>query len=260
MNDHPLHLALRKVHASFRTPAVWTGMIAAGMILGIAGPFGTAEVMHFVPRVVYWLVLTICSFGLGSLVGTTVGETLKQAGVSLWLSVVLAGMAVGIDVTILVMALNWLVFGLSPFDMTYALILAGNVIAVSVVVTVATVLFSDQTHKDTSMNAAHYPKLLDRFPFDKRGGLISITVQDHYVEITTNTGTELVVMRLVDAIAETAPTAGLQVHRSHWVALDAVHSVRRDGAKAIIALNDGRDIPASRTYMPALKEVGLLPK
>ena len=103
------------------------------------------------------------------------------------------------------------------------------------------------------------PALLDRLPFDKRGPLLALSVSDHYVEVRTSKGHELLLMRLSDAIRETAPEPGLQIHRSHWVAKSAVQSARRDGARAFLTLIDGTEVPASRTYLPALKEAGLLP-
>ena len=87
---------------------------------------------------------------------------------------------------------------------------------------------------------------------------MSLSVQDHYVEVTTTKGRELILLRLGDAMAEVGETAGLQVHRSHWVATDQVTAARRDGARAILTMSDGRDIPVSRTYVPAIKEAGLL--
>jgi len=69
----------------------------------------------------------------------------------------------------------------------------------------------------------------------------------------------MLLMRLSDAIRETAPTAGLQVHRSHWVARDQIASVKRTGDRAIMTLKTGAEIPASRTYIPALRDAGLLP-
>ena len=100
---------------------------------------------------------------------------------------------------------------------------------------------------------------LRRLPVEKRGRLISISVADHYVEVATSAGSALILMRLTDAMAETGDTPGLQVHRSHWVAIGEVTAARRDGARAILTLSDGRDIPVSRTYVPAVKEAGLLP-
>ena len=52
---------------------------------------------------------------------------------------------------------------------------------------------------------------------------------------------------------------GFQVHRSHWVSLAQVRSVRRDGARAVLTMSDGRDIPVSRSNIAAVKEAGLLP-
>ena len=96
-------------------------------------------------------------------------------------------------------------------------------------------------------------------PLDKRGPLISLSVQDHYVDIVTTRGREMLLLRLSDAIRETQPTPGLRVHRSHWVALDQVSSARRDGARAVLTMSDGRDIPVSRSHVAAVKEAGLFP-
>nr|WP_255553731.1 LytTR family DNA-binding domain-containing protein [Maritimibacter sp. DP1N21-5] len=103
------------------------------------------------------------------------------------------------------------------------------------------------------------PRILSRVPIDKRGRLYALSVQDHYVEVITDKGSELVLLRLADAMGEVGTTPGLQVHRSHWVATGAVAAAKRDGAKAVLTLQDGRDIPVSRTYLPAVKEAGLLP-
>ena len=65
-------------------------------------------------------------------------------------------------------------------------------------------------------------------------------------------------MRLSDAIRESAPEPGLQVHRSHWVARAQVRAARRIGDRAVLTMTTGDDIPASRAHIPALKEAGHL--
>ena len=77
--------------------------------------------------------------------------------------------------------------------------------------------------------------------------------------MTTSAGSALLLMRLSDAIAEAGDTKGLQIHRSHWVALDAVRAVRRDGQRAVLTLTDGRDLPVSRANLDKVKAAGLLP-
>lgn len=104
------------------------------------------------------------------------------------------------------------------------------------------------------------PTVLARLPLEKRGALIALSAEDHYVRVTTTAGTELVLMRLSDAMAEVGQTQGLQVHRSHWVAQDQVIKVTRIGDRGELTLSDGSTCPISRGFMPAVRAAGLLPK
>lgn len=77
-------------------------------------------------------------------------------------------------------------------------------------------------------------------------------------EVTTEKGKALVLMRLSDAIRETPPTPGLQIHRSHWVAVDAVARTVRTGDKLLVELKDGRRLPVSRSYTRDVRDAGLV--
>lgn len=102
------------------------------------------------------------------------------------------------------------------------------------------------------------PALLDRVAFEKRGALVSLSMEDHYVRVRTTQGDDLVLMRLSDAIKETAPVQGLQTHRSHWVALDFLTACTRSGAGAVLTMHHGPDIPVSRSQIDQAKAKGLL--
>ncbi|MDF2231547.1 LytTR family DNA-binding domain-containing protein [Albimonas sp. CAU 1670] len=102
------------------------------------------------------------------------------------------------------------------------------------------------------------PALLRRLPHRKRGALLRLSMSDHYVGVATEHGEEMLLMRLSDAIAETAPEEGLKVHRSHWVARRAVRSVEREGDRATLVLTNGERVPVSRTRMRALRDAGWL--
>ena len=95
-----------------------------------------------------------------------------------------------------------------------------------------------------------------RLPPEKRGELLYMSMQDHYVEIVTARGRELVLLRLADAMTEAGSTTGIQVHRSHWVAFSAISSIKRDGGKSSVVMTDGTELPVSRTYTKALREAG----
>jgi len=95
-------------------------------------------------------------------------------------------------------------------------------------------------------------------PLPQRGRLLALTVEDHYVDIVTDRGKALVLMRLADAIREAAPVPGLQIHRSHWVALDAVSRTERSAGKVIVELSNGLRLPVSRGYMAMARDAGLV--
>lgn len=257
MNDSPLHSAKRELHALLTDRRVLVGVAAAGIIAGIAGPFGTAEHLRLLPRILYWLVLCFGTYLTGAALIGPIIQALTRRGLAIWGAALLAAAVAGLVVAAEVAALNWAVFALPPIGARYLGELALNGIVISAIITIASLVL-DHPAEAADDSPAPVP-LLDRLPLDKRGPLISLSVQDHYVEVTTGLGRELLLMRLSDAIRETAPVAGLQVHRSHWVALSQVTAARRDGARAVLTMSDGRDIPVSRSNIAAVREAGLLP-
>lgn len=100
-------------------------------------------------------------------------------------------------------------------------------------------------------------RLFDRLPDDLDGTLLSISVRDHYVDVRTTTGTTSLLLRLSDAIAETEGVDGSQIHRSHWVAWDAVVSVERSASKMSLTLIDGSTLPVSKTYRDRVEARGI---
>ena len=108
----------------------------------------------------------------------------------------------------------------------------------------------------SAADIASEPPLLRRLPADKRGGLLRLTMNDHYVSVATDGGEEMLLMRLGDAMNEAWPEEGLRVHRSHWVARRAVREVRRDGDRAALSLVNGEEIPVSRARLRDLREAG----
>ncbi|MGI3184555.1 LytTR family DNA-binding domain-containing protein [Nioella aestuarii] len=260
MNDSPLQSAKRELHALLADRRVLVGVGAAGIIAGIAGPFGTAEHLRLLPRILYWLLLCFGTYLTGATLIGPINHALTRRGFLRALAALIAATVAGLVVAAEVAVLNWAVFDLPPTELRYLRDLALNGIVISATITVATLML-DQTSAEAenqTPTAISVP-LLDRLPLDKRGPLISLSVQDHYVEVTTVAGREMLLMRLSDAIRETTPVAGLQVHRSHWVALGQVRAARRDGARAVLTMSDGRDIPVSRSNIAAIREAGLLP-
>jgi len=101
------------------------------------------------------------------------------------------------------------------------------------------------------------PRILQRLPEEWGKKILRITVRDHYVEIVTDRTKEKVLMRFSDAISEAEGIPGLQVHRSHWVAEDAVRTIEREKGRMFLTLEDGSRIPVSRGFRTAVMEAGI---
>ncbi len=111
---------------------------------------------------------------------------------------------------------------------------------------------------DPEPEAPRLPRLLQRLDIDAPGALWSISVRDHYVDVQTSHGVTSLLMRLSDAMAETDPVEGDQIHRSHWVAWQAVHRVEREAAKLFVVLAGGSRLPVSKNHREKLVARGLL--
>jgi hypothetical protein len=77
----------------------------------------------------------------------------------------------------------------------------------------------------------------------------TLKAAEHYIEVVTDCGNDLLRYRFNDAIREMQPLdCGAQVHRSWWVSWDSVaRLVQRSGGLELL-LHDGRSIPVSQAY------------
>nr|WP_293966965.1 LytTR family DNA-binding domain-containing protein [Sphingopyxis sp.] len=95
--------------------------------------------------------------------------------------------------------------------------------------------------------------LLSRLPNRLGEDIVGLEAEDHYLRVHTALGSDLVLMRLSDAVAAIEPDLGLQVHRSWWVAHDAICEVIRSEHRTLLKLRNGLVVPVGRTYSGALR-------
>ena len=87
--------------------------------------------------------------------------------------------------------------------------------------------------------------LLSRIPFELGDDVMSLSANQHYLDVHTRKGNALVLYRLSDAMKELGDR-GVQIHRSYWVAYDAIRAIKRDGSALFVILDDGTTLPVSR--------------
>lgn len=260
-----LQLALREIRAHFTNPRLLLSLAIIGLLLGIAGPFGTSTVLPMAQRLTYWVAVAGLTYLVGYATSRLVLHLFGLAIRRTWLRVLVFGTITGLPITLVVLGLNVIAFGarwqeaIAPFTLYVDVTLASiGIAAVAEIISasVRPVQTAPPVAAETP-TSPQPPALLERLPLPLRGRLWALVVSDHYVEVWTERGTHLVLMRLSDAIKETTGEPGLRIHRSHWVALGAVARTLKSDGKPMVELPDGRRLPISRSYLDAARSAGL---
>ena len=101
------------------------------------------------------------------------------------------------------------------------------------------------------------PAILERLkPSLRSADIYALSAEDHYVRVHTSKGDDLILMRLTDAVKETAPINGLSTHRSWWVAEQGVETGQKRDGKTSLLLKSGIEAPVSRNNAKAVRDAG----
>lgn len=93
------------------------------------------------------------------------------------------------------------------------------------------------------------PAFLQQSKLPATARVQTLKAAEHYIEVVSDCGSDLVRYRFNDAIREMqALDCGGQVHRSWWVSWDSVARVVQRSGGLELVLHDGRSIPVSQAY------------
>lgn len=261
VNSGQMQLALRDLRGEFSHPPTLAALAGVAIVVGISGPFGTLDAFSFLPRMAYWALVVPLTYAAGFL-GTMAARPYLPRGHSVLTiarRIALAAFGSALMVALVLGILNT-GLGLNlggPRDIALGF---AAVYAICLVIEGVGVVLHSHALAQGRPSTAQTPALLSRLPLEKRGSLLAITAEDHYITVITTKGREMVLMRLADAIAEATPLAGVQIHRSHWVALAGVVSVARLGGATEALLINGDRLPIARARMNDARAAGLLPR
>ena len=86
--------------------------------------------------------------------------------------------------------------------------------------------------------------------------VLCLQMEDHYVRVHTQGGSRLVLTTLSQAVAAMDGIAGLQIHRSWWVAKRAVAEAVTDGRNLRLRLVNGVTAPVARSAVAGVRSAG----
>ncbi len=258
-----------KILRLFRRPMIYVVWGSVSALLTVMGPFGTLSAMHWPQRGAYWFVIV----GLVLILSPVIGElaALFEPDRRSWRHDLLR--IVGIVAIFSPLGWLWTIWipdnGLleKPSFWGFALM----VVLVSVVIRVGhRVIRGDEApfaaQEDGAMTLEaeapatepEIPRIFRRLPDGVQGPVLRLSASDHLVEVVLRTEVHSLRMRFTDAIDEMDGVEGYCTHRSHWVVRAAISAVERDGPKIFLRLENGDQIPVSRTYKPGLEDAGIL--
>jgi hypothetical protein len=84
-----------------------------------------------------------------------------------------------------------------------------------------------------------------------------LQMEDHYVRIHRPGGSTIELMPMTAAIARYGRPDGLRVHRSWWVARDAIRAVQQEGRNWRLILRDGQIVPVARSSIATIRGLEL---
>lgn len=249
-------------------------MVAIGVVMALIGPFGSFQA-SFPTRLAYWVGLGLAGYACYRPMGWAVGRVGAGLDLPVWLLWGFACLVATVPMTLVVAGIDRLPRGLPLPGFDVLATTYGYVLVVGSIVTLVFFLIERASMAPAPASgvvtqpvpspvaipaattpSAGQPRFLDRLPPHLGSDLIALEMEDHYVRAHTVLGSELILLRLRDALAELDGIEGQQVHRSWWVARHAVEDVRRDGRNLRLVLPGGLEAPVARANVAVLKEQG----
>ncbi len=235
-------------------------MLGLGALLGFAGPFAGNPPLSPPVRYAFWIGMVFAGY-----LAALAADRLLTVGPSWRPELRLAATALASAVPLTFVA-AWAIPLVRPGH-TYQPLqlpaLFGPVVVVQLAIVLALLRKAgappEATRPAEPTPAARDPSgalqnpLLARLPKRLGDAFVALEAEDHYLRVHTSLGSDLVLMRLSDAIAAIEPGLGLQVHRSWWVAHDAMCELVRTERRTQLRLKNGLLVPIGRTYSAAVR-------
>lgn len=257
--DHgKAELALREIFNErwwFRKTLVF---LAALCLLVLIGPFGTYSGLSLPHRIVFWSVI-LSGVGLFMHIGMVAAMTAPP--LSKWpqiAQIALGSAAASTPGAAFVVFVHDVYHGPGAGDVFWLITVQVFFIGIAI----GCAEYMDWGGKQPAPDSAPHnvpdapqARLLQRVSPEIRGEIVSLSMQDHYVEVTTTRGREMILLRFGDALAEVENLSGLRIHRSHWAAKASMTGLSQANGRTFLDLADGRKLPVSATYHSAVEDV-----
>jgi len=230
------------------------GAIAA-LFLSFSGAFGT-DGAPVALRLAYWAGLMIGGSAMGAITISLI-QRFEILETRPWLQGLLIVAIITGPIDLMVYFASTMMLP-KPSETLTALTYLPQVLIITIAMT-ALNYATEQRQQTTSSTEGQTEtvRFLSRFPTKLKGAsLLAVEAEDHYLRLHTDRGSDLILMRLADAIVELEGIEGARTHRSWWVAKAGIVEAARGDGRATLTMKDGTRVPVSRSYAAGLRDAG----
>lgn len=249
-----LQSTLRELQVFLRSSRLWATFAVVVLLFTITGPYGTMHSMPIGMRFGYWLLVQAIAWSIAISFSVMAESLLRREISNMFLRMMIGSLVAALPIAASLSAVGFALNNEVPTLVSWLrqIVFTVPLCALFCLLTYMTMhsqitAASEITNLTTDSTESPAP-ILARLKPENRGPILRLTVQDHYTEVVTNRGRELILLRFADAIRETGAVEGMQLHRSHWVASAHVERLKRDNGKFFVVTRDGMNIPVSRPY------------
>jgi len=237
------------------------GAVLVGVFFGLVGPFGTYLNDTLGMRIAFWVGMMVAGFLIYAPLLRLALALAARFGQPAWFAAPLAVLVIAAPVSVMsavVVVGLWPRVGphMRPIDWYGQAVVLGLPLSALTLWT-RRAFPSQPASPSPPPLASETSTFLDRLPPRLGRSLICLQMEDHYVRAYTDRGSDLILLPLKAAVAE-LEGAGLQVHRSWWVARTAVTGVVQDGRNFRLKLVNDLEAPVSRASIAVLRRAGWL--
>ena len=229
-------------------------VVGSGLFFALTSPFNAVTYLVFPVRWIYWIGLISITISVHVVV-----TRLWIDRLTLWRR----ALVVSVLATPLVFAAIVLVQQMiaRPVPMRFWWSLLGSIWVINIVLALLAAQLDRLANQPTTTTPNSLPDpvagIRKRLPVAARDATIcALSAQDHYLDVILPDSHHLIHMRFGDALSMIAAEDGLQVHRSWWVAREAIKTISKQGRKFELQLLSGQTVPVSRAGAARMREAG----
>jgi len=231
--------------------------ILLGIGAGFTGPFGTYVYAPTLPRMLYWVVVILLSFGIWDSLRFA-GRRIFSGWPDRWGEVIIAIPFSFLNALALVSLHRAVNSAFSTFFPTVWSDFVVSHILISVLVVVPTIALARQllSNAGSAAGSEAIRFITEKLPPRLRGSRPqALEAEGNYVRVYTDAGNDLVLSTFEDALRAVSGIDGIQTHRSWWVAKSEMVALAKSGSSYELETKSGVKVPVGRRRRAAISEI-----